>query len=340
MARARSKVTGIRQVAERCGVSAATVSLAFSGKRPVTESLRKKIFRAAEELRYEPNQWARNMLWGKTQVIGLITDTLTNPFTARLVETAEEVARERGYQIWPAITGGDEGQGERYLTKFRQLRVDGYIVLTRSILDGQIDRMIDLGLNVVTPIRPIVGRRCNPVHVDFSDGIRQVVKYLYGLGHRRAAFIAGPQHDITSVERLKAFREWTRRLGMAADERLVAYGGQGVGSGRQRTEELLARVGEFTALMSSNDQMALEAIGTLARHGRRVPHDVSVTGFDDIPECELWYPRLTSVSFDLATVMQTTVTQLIVLIEAGTPITETRIKPRLAVRDSCRRILP
>lgn len=327
--------SGIREIASRCNVSVSTVSHAFSGKRPVSQPLREKIFAAAKQEGYEPNQWAQNLIKGRTHVLGVLVDAFTNPFTAQWVTCLEEAAKVRGYRTWPVVTGGNKESAQEYLLQFRRMRLDGMVISTASVPDSQISELVGRGIPLATPARRVGKIKSTPVMVDFSDGIRQVLNYLHGLGHRDVAFMAGPREDPSSIDRLNSFLQNGRALGMKQDPALIVYGGEGLRRGEHEAEALLARKVKFTALVSSNDGMAFAAIGTLARHGLKVPDDVSVTGFDNVPNCDLWQPRLTSVAFDIQFMADQVIKQLVTQIETGAEMKTEQIIPKLVIRDSC-----
>jgi len=331
----KNKPAGIREVAERSGVSVATVSLAFSRKRPVSAKVRKRVMEAAKELRYEPNQWARNLLAGRTKMIGLLTDRLGNPFSAEWAMLLEEEARQRGYRTWVAFTGGNKERAEECLAEFRRHRMDGIIVGSGAVGDKQIRSLAEMNMSVVTPDRTVDGLRCTPVEVDFADGIRQVVSYLHGLGHRRTAFVGSASAGKSSDWRLDAYRQVVVELGMELNEDLIVEIDESVQLHLEQLEPIIVKDGRYTAVVCYNDNTAFGAIRALHAHGLRVPEDVSVTGFDDVAWCELWQPRLTSVGTDMRRRAQLTMDRLIDRIENGTEMEPEAIRPQLVIRDSC-----
>jgi LacI family transcriptional regulator len=328
-------IISTQELANKLGLTRVTVSRAINRDPRVAERTRLRVLAAMEEYGMEPNAIARALVHGRTNIIGILTDGVVNPFGAQWATLLDQEIRRRGYQTWLAFTDGNRKQGEDALRKFQGLRVDGIIVGTNSVVDAQLARMVRQGIAVATPDRLVHGLKCTPVMVDFGAGICQVLSYLHGLGHRRTAFIAGPDADPSSLARTEAYRQQVRTLGMELNEDLIVHAAVGADSGQFETEELRRRGIPFTALVCYNDHTAFNAIRVLTGHGLRVPQEVSVTGFDDVSWCDLWQPRLTSVAMNMPRQAQLTVEKLIDQIENGTVMTARTIRMQLVVRDSC-----
>ena len=334
----QQKEMGIRDIAKYCNVSTTTVSHAFSGKRPVSKKLKESIFHVAKELDYQPNLWARNLLKGGTKIIGLIIhDFGNNPINSLSVEQYEENAHRLGYQLWISVTNEDPERTKQAIANCRGMRVDGLILASRMILHEQIRQLVSLGISVATPSMSVEGCDTNPGNIQNSDGIKQVVQYLHSIGHRKTAFLAGFEEELTNQQRLSAYKTYVRALGMEVNEDLIIQSLPD-DSEDEQVEKLLAKSRDFTALICFNDHIAFNAMKVLKRHGLRIPDDISLTGFDDLPWCEMCSPPLTSVRADINYLAKTTVEQLVANIQQGRKIKPQKVETRLIVRGSCSRI--
>lgn len=334
----QQKEMGIKDIAELCNVSPTTVSHAFSGKRPVSKKLKKSIFKAADELNYQPNLWARNLLKGRTKMIGLIVhDIGNNPITSIYVEQYEENAHRLGYQLWISVTNEDPERAKQVIANCRGMRLDGLILGTHMISEEQIRQLISFGIPVATPSKTVDGCETNSGNIQNSDGIKQVIQYLYSIGHRKTAFLAGSEIELTNQQRLSAYKKYIQAFGMELNEDLIIHQLTNEGESEQ-AEKLLARSREFTAVICFNDHIAFNAMKVLRRHDLRIPEDISLTGFDNLPWCEMCSPPLTSVRTDINYLARTTVEQLVASIQEGTKIKPEKIETRLVVRGSCSRI--
>ena len=331
----RRKSVGIRQVAKVAGVSPAAVSLAFSGKGTISSKLRQHILETAKDLRYEPNQWARTLTTGRTRTIGLLSDGVTNPFGAEWVMLMEEGARRRGYRVSLGFTDCNEDRAAECLAEFRRFRLDGVIIGSGYASDQRIHDMLATGMPVATPARFVDGLGCTTVEADFDEGIRQVVSYLHGLGHRRTVFLGGANIDSPEMQRTGAYRKYVTEFEMQLREDFIIELQETHRPTIKAFERITSQADQYTAIICYNDNAAFTVIRALAERGLRVPEDVSVTGFDDVPWCEMWQPRLTSVSIQMSAMVEATLNQLIDQIENGTEIRTQRFAPTLVVRDSC-----
>ena len=333
----RRKPVGIRQVAKVAGVSPAAVSLAFSGKGSISSKLRQHILATAKDLQYEPNQWAKTLTTGRTRTIGFLCNNVTNPFGAEWVMLMEEAARQRGYRIWLGFADCNEDRAAECLAEFRRFRLDGVIIGSGYACDERV-RSLSEGMPVATPARQVEGLNCTTATADFDDGIGQVVRYLYELGHRRTAFLGEAGIDSPEMQRTGAYRKYVTRLGMQLCEELIIELEEAHRPAVEAFDEMIARADEYTAIVCYNDNTAFTVIRALAQRGLRVPEDISVTGFDDLPWCDMWQPRLTSVSIQMRAMVEATLDKLINQIENGAEIKTERFASTLVVRDSCRAV--
>ena len=329
---------GIKDVAKRCDVSVTTVSHAFSGKRPVSKNIKKSILLAAKELNYHPNLWAQNLVSGRTNIIGLlVNDFGSNPYDAMTYEQMEKNARRLGYHLWITTTSGDENGAEVAIANCQRMRVDGLVVGSSTVSDEQIRQLVSFGIPVATPSRFIKGCNTNTGSIQNGNGIRQVLQYLYDFGHRQTAFLGGFNDELTNQERLSAYKTHTQALGMEVNEDLIIHSSPDWSESEQ-AERLLAKSRNFTAIVCFNDKIAFNAMKVIKRHGLRVPEDISLTGFDDVPWCEICTPSLTSVRQDIIRLAKLTIEQLVANIQKGHKIKPQMIETRLVVRESCSRV--
>jgi LacI family transcriptional regulator, galactose operon repressor len=288
----------ITDVAARAGVHPSTVSRVLNSHvdstiRPET---RQRVLRAAEQLGYRASPLARSLRLQRTLTLGMLVPDITNPFFSSIIKGAEDAARDRGYTL---ILGNSEDEPEReetYLRVLRERQVDGLLIASSQMADETIAGLRDDGFPFVLLNRGARFPGDLVVVVDNLAASIEVVDHLAALGHRRIGHIAGPQNTTTGMDRLDGYREAVRALGLADDPELVAYAaGFSVASGRRALAAMLAGPARPTAVFAANDLIAIGMLQHLRQVGVRVPGDLSIVGFNDIPLAGLLEPALTTV---------------------------------------------
>nr|WP_100365900.1 LacI family DNA-binding transcriptional regulator [Diaminobutyricimonas aerilata] len=316
-------------VAERAGVSAQTVSRVSNGYEGVIPETRDAVLRAMAELGYRPNSAARALKRGEFRTIGVIVFTLATTGNMRTLEAIAASAAEAGYAI-TLIPGSPTQSGIRNaFTRMDELAVDAVIVVMEMhLLDSS---TVALPPNVkVVVVDSDAGDRYPVVDTDQADGTRQAVEHLLGLGHDTVWHISGPEDSFSAERRTRAWRETLERAGRRVPP--VAPGDWTAESG-YRAGLLLADDPDCTAVFCANDQMALGLYRALAERGRRVPDDVSIVGFDDIPEAASFSPPLTTVHQDFAEMGRRSVARVLAQLgssttDIGTTLVPTHLVPR------------
>ncbi|MDQ7850245.1 MAG: LacI family DNA-binding transcriptional regulator [Armatimonadota bacterium] len=327
----------IRDVALHAGVSVATVSRVINDSphkvHPVT---RRRVLRAVAHLGYYPNAVAQGLRRGTTRTIALIVPDISNPFFPAVARGVEDVARRHGYALVLGNTDGDAARERAYLEILRKRWVDGVLFASASG-DARPLRMLRAGgVPAVLIAREATDGEIDTVLVDSFAGMRLATAHLLRLGHRRIAYIGGPRGLPVARERLRGYRQALRDQGICPDPRLVVAGDFRVEGGRTAVRRLLARRSTFTALAAANDLMAIGAMEALRAAGRRIPDDVAVVGFDDIPFAAFVDPPLTTVAQPTYRLGALAMERLLALMrgEAGAP-RRMVLKPQLVVRRSC-----
>jgi LacI family transcriptional regulator len=299
-------LTSITEVARLAGVSIATASRVVSAADyPVSAKTRERVLDAARALDYVPNALARGLLKSQVPVVGVIVHDITDPYFAEIVRGVEDAASPGGYLV---ITCSSEREAERersYVRLLRSMRAAA-VIFAGSGLD-------DPALNEELP-KHVTAMRANgaavvhlsphalgepEVSVDNAGGIADMVAALVALGHRRIAFLAGPQELFVARERLAGYRRGLEAAEIGYDDGLVVRTGFDHESGARGVDALLRGQAEFSAVCCANDLLALGAMRRLGELGIRVPHDVSVAGFDDIPMAGMIAPSLSTVRLPL-----------------------------------------
>ena len=333
---ASSQVVTLAMVAEAAGVSPSTVSRILTGNARVSDDKRKSVEEAIARLHYEPNVLARGLAQGRTLSIGVLTQDINSPFYGQAHRGIEDALGGTG--IVPLFVSGHwnvQDEAER-MTHLLGRRVDGIIVLTGRLTDEQI-RDYAQRVPIVVTGRTLKGHNIASMRVDDFKGAYRATHHLVELGHRRIAHIAGPQDHADSVERLKGYRKALEEAGIAFDAKLVCYADFHEPSGVLAINQLLEARQSFTAVFASNDQTAYGARLALYQHNIRVPEDVSLIGFDDLPGSRYVIPPLSTIHQPVYELGQAAARVLLKLIEGG----KSRVTlpdPQLVARDSTRRL--
>jgi LacI family transcriptional regulator len=300
----------------------------------VNPRLAKRVWEAIRELNYFPNTQARALVSGRSRMLGLIVSEITNPFFPELMQGFEEEAVEHGYEILIGSTNYDPERMQRCIRRIVERNAEGVAVMTfgieQPLLEQLADRNIPLVFVDVGPEKPGI----SVLKVDYCQGIRQGVQHLAALGHRDIAFVTGPLRLHSAQSRLEAFKKSLQECGVAVEPRLILEGDHTMEGGMAAAEKLLTYKHLPTAVMCSNDMLAIGVLHKLWRGGVRVPDDVSLIGFDDIHMAEMTIPPLTSVQMSRSELAHAAFNALRAHVEKTHPQREYNIETRLVVRES------
>lgn len=327
-------------VARVAGVSQSLVSRVLNGSEVITvpAETRERVLAAIRELGYEPNSGARGLRKGRTFSVALVIPDITNPFYPELERGIQDVAEGHGFDVITYNTDGAIEKERKSLQLLRQGRVDGAVITTFHLGLEDFGPLVARGTPVVLLGRwptEVNGQPIDSVYVDNVAAARIAVNRLIDAGHQRIGMLSGRPGTAMADERLRGYRDALAAAELPYDAGIVLQGDFAEEGGERGTEAMLDAVPQPSAIFAANDLMALGAMATLRRRGRRVPQDVAVVGFDDIPEARRVTPPLTTVSQFQKQLGQRAADFLLDRIEGATGPGRSEESPfQLIVRDS------
>ena len=307
-----NRVTSI-DVAQRAGVSQSAVRRVFTPGASVGARMRDKVMNAARELGYEPNALARSLITGRSQIIGLVISQLDNLFYPGVLDQLSRTLQAEGFHLLMFVT--DDADADSLVATMLQYRVDGIVLGAVSLSSALAQRCTDAGIPVVLFNRILARRRgqaaVGSVRGDNARGGRLLAEHLIAQGHRRIAFIAGREDSSTNLERERGFMKALERHPQRLFAR--ALGNYDRDQAAQATRALFrSRRNRPDAVFAASDHMALAVMDTLrVELGLRVPDDVSVVGFDDVPQADWHAYKLTTFAQPVGRMVQATVALLL-----------------------------
>ncbi len=312
-------------VASRAGVSGQTVSRVVNASPRVDPATRARVEQAMAELGYRPHPAARALRTGRSQTLGLVATTLATVGNSRMLQATAEAAERRGYALMVVTAVGDIAEA---FARLQDQGVDGAVVLNEA---SALTRAADLpdGLRLVVVDAP-AAHGFTAVSSDHAGGAAEATRHLLALGHGTVHHVAGPRDSFAASERERGWREALQDAGAPVPE--LVRGDWSADSGHAAA----ASLADATAVFSANDQMALGLIRALVEQGRRVPQEVSVIGFDDVPDAANYQPPLTTIRQDFAALAEAAVTALTADDEAARTPERVVIATRLVDRSSTR----
>ncbi|RDV25596.1 LacI family transcriptional regulator [Alteromonas aestuariivivens] len=325
----------IREVALLAGVSVATVSRTLQQPERVSPKTRQKVMSAVAEVGYKPNLMAVKFRSGKTHNLVVLVPTVANVFFARVISGMQQTAAEHGYAILLANTLGNATIETDYAKMVQTSQADGLIQLRAfnpfdsSVVNGH-------GLYpMVNACETLEQIACPVVTLDNRRAAKAMTEHLLSLGHRRIALIKGPKDSPLTRQRLAGYQDALAQAGIDFDERLLFAGDFTLQSGHTAAQQILNQQHRPTAVFCENDETAIGAIQAFKQAGMKIPHDMSVAGFDDIAFARFCDPPLTTIAQPAEEFGRTAVTLLIDLIEQKLTKAPTVIMPyELIVRES------
>lgn len=331
----------IVDVADEAGVSYATVSRVINNKDHVKPEKRERVLRAMAQLGYVPNMQARSLAGGESRVVGLLVDYLSSSYMDEIIRGIDEALDAENYDLMLYTTHRRKTKESAYVTK-----------LTRKLADGL---LLILPRNAAAYLDTLRQRQFPHVLVDYlSDkqdvpsvsatnfrGAYDAMSFLLSLGHQRIGFITGTMEFGCARDRLEGYHAALKDHGIPADPDLIAEGNFMQPQGYQGAHRLLSLPERPTAIFASNDMMAFGVMEAARERGLRLPEDLSVVGFDDIPQASYVHPALTTVRQPLEEMGRSAAHLLLKYIaHPSAEIERIELPTRLMIRESCQALSP
>jgi len=288
----------IKDIARAAGVSHSTVSRALSDSPLISAETKERIQLLAREMGYSPDAQARSLVMGRTQTIGVVVTTITDPFIAEIVQSIENTAHRHGYSV---ILASSNSEPEREIAAVEMLhskRVDAVIVTSSrvgALYQNHLDRL-GVPVVLVNSHSEQQGPYTFSISVDNLRGGFTATKHLLDAGHRRIAYVRGAPDHSDDVARLAGYRQALSKFGISVDPALVVAGAGTAGGGEQALPALLEAVDRVTAVFCYNDMTSVGLLKAARERGVSIPGDLAVVGFDDIPLASYVVPALTTIA--------------------------------------------
>lgn len=285
----------LKKVAEKAGVSVNTASRAINNKPDINLETKKRVLQVAQELGYVRNATAVALRTRRTRTIGVVIADNRNPFYAEVLNGMEEAAREKNYHIILANTQRDYKKEEEAINLLLAKRVDGLLITPVQDRDDDIKNLIDANIPFV-----VVGRDFENIEVDaiYNDEVKGgflATEYLIKKGHKRIALIDGFLYKSPAKGRLEGYEKALNKYRIPLDDLLMSVGDINIEDGYARTKQMLEKNLDFTAIFVYNDMMAFGAMQAIKEKDLRMPEDIGLVGYDDIPFSSLISPSLTTI---------------------------------------------
>lgn len=302
----KKKRITIHDIARLAGASSATVSRVLSNSSyPVSDELKNKIRKIAEEHRYIPNRIGKQLKTHNNLTIGAIIPTISNPFYASVVLGLEEIAQQNGYHVFLCNSKQSAELEQDYLKTLFENQVEGVVVSSISTNKKLLSHLLELGMKVVAIDQHIELKQVRQIEFDYRKGGYMAARHLIEHGHKKIAYITAPLDRPSRKSIYRGYRDALEEAGIGLEEGYVQIAEKESShydetvefeNGRQLARNLLKMSHPPTAVFACNDLTAIGAIHEFTKLGIRVPHDISVIGFDNIEFGQMIMPALTTIN--------------------------------------------
>lgn len=324
----RGSVT-IADVARSAGVSPATVSRVMNGRFGGEPEIAERVHEAARELSYAPSPLARSLALGRTHAIAFVVPDLANPAFQSVLAGLSKTAALDGYRVLVADSGESPGEEGPLALEIRR-RTDAIVLCAPRMPEDQLTELAAQLHPLVLINRSVPEIAAPSLSIDYRSGIAALAEHLYGLGHRSLAYVFGPERSASNAHRERGLDDFLRDH----PEVNLASIAAGAGSEDGRAAAAAVRASGATAALAFNDLVAIGLIGGLREMDVRVPEEISVTGFDDIPLAQYVAPALTTASVSHSDLGVLAWQRMRALIDGEQPGHNVVFQPRVEVRES------
>ena len=286
----------ISDVAKRAGVSPATVSRVIQGAGNVRPDTRDKVQRAIEELGYVPSLAAQSLRSKRTHSLALLVSDITNPFWTTVARGVEDIAQRHRYSVLLCNTDENLTKQHQYLDFLISQQVDGVMIAPYDFDARNLAKLRKRNIPTVLLDRRIMGWEVDSVLGDSVSGALALVRHLIQLGHTQIAMISGPVTTSTAKDRIVGYCMALAEAGISVEPRLIKHGEYRDTSGEELVYQLLDQGLQPTAVFAANNALAMGVIAALGKRGLRIPQDIALVSFDDMPNASRLFPFLTVVT--------------------------------------------
>ncbi len=330
----------IKDVAEKAGVSIATVSRVINNSKQVSEPLREKVLAIIDELGYKPNPVARSLVMKKSRLIGVIVPEMSNFFIGEIMNGIEEMCKSCQYDIIVCSTQGNHEQEIRYLDLLEAKQAEGIIFMSWKLHNDVVSAIKKIENPVIMINRNTINSVVPSVSIDNKKAAYEMTQYLINMGHQKIALLRNSiDMDTFGLDQTIGYKEALADSGIKVEEQFIRYGDFSVDNSYKIVTELLEEGNLPTAIFATSDIMAIGAINAIEDKGYNVPDDISVVGFNDIKIASLYRPKLTVIHQPLFSIGTVAVKMIIDKIDGYELKNDIVILPhKLIERDSCKKI--
>ena len=335
-------IVTIKDIAKEAGVSVATVSHVINETRFVSDELQERVKKIMEKLDYYPNLMAGSLRRKRTNTIGLIVPDNSNPLFAELSRAIEDLGFSSGYSVMLCNSAYDFDKELKYIRTLRSKRVDGLIIIPTTTKSDHINQLVENKVHVVVLDRTGTGVKADMVSVDNFQGAHDATMHLINSGHCCIGYIDRPFDLPHSLDRVHGYSKALEDKGIKLQKGLIVKGGFSYEDGAKAMQILLKQKPIPTAVIAFNDITAIGAIRAIKDQRLKVPEDISIIGFDDIPQSSYTIPRLTTVHFPKYKMAEAAYKLLTEKIEGSVSEEGVRVilPTRLIIRNSTSKVKP
>lgn len=286
----------IKAVADKAGVSVATVSRVMNHPELVTEDTREHILSVMKKMNYTPNWFARNIQSTRTGMIGLLVHDFLDTSNMEIAKGVEAIAHQKGYHVMLCNTEFNPVKEKEYIDTLIERKIDGLILTSTTLRNSDLDKLKQKGANYVLVGKNKNINRQNIVYTDYRTATEEAIRYLITMGRNRIGLVLGEYPKPEVEEKLEGYKRALRDGNLPFDEHLVYEGENSLEGGFLAASKILEDRTEMDAIFASTDQMALGVMDKLKSAGVRIPEDIALIGFDDLRIGALVEPKLTTIS--------------------------------------------
>ncbi|RKX41222.1 MAG: LacI family transcriptional regulator [Thermotogae bacterium] len=325
----------LRMIAEYAGVSIATVSRVLNNSRRVNPEIARRVIEIANRLSYRPNEVARGLVKGKIKTFGIVVPDIDNPFFSKICKAIQNTVRKEGYSVFLYNTDGKPEREKEIIENLVQRLIEGIFMIAPRMNPKEILELSkEYGFYPIIVDSRVENVMLSAVWVDNVTAFIRATEHLIETGHRRIGFVAGSLNVANSRDRLKGYLLALENNGIEKDDSLIYEGDFMISSGYKAAEYLLSLENPPTAILCSNDLMAIGVLRYLHDKGIKVPEQISVVGCDDIDVTASLYPPLTTVKQPIYEMGEIAAKMMLKYIKTGKLPPNSILHADLVIRDS------